>query len=42
MPCFYSKKMDYIPKQMDGTSSGNTANAKVKSFVLRIGLTKFF
>jgi len=42
MPCFYSKKMDYIPKTQDGVSSLNPANAKLKSFVLRIGLTKFF
>ncbi|PBQ30267.1 hypothetical protein CNR22_00330 [Sphingobacteriaceae bacterium] len=41
MPCFYSKKMDYMPKTMDGVTGG-PANAKVKSFVLRIGLTRFF
>lgn len=40
MPCFYSKKMDYVPLGMDANSP--VANAKVKSFVLRIGLTKFF
>ena len=37
MPCIYSKKMDYLP--LSGTAP---ANAKVKSFVLRIGLTRFF
>jgi hypothetical protein len=42
MPCFYSKKMDYLPKPGGGTVSTTEANAKVKSFVLRIGLTKFF
>ena len=39
MPCFFSKKFDYIPA---GGSATTPANAKVKSFVLRIGLTKFF
>lgn len=39
MPCFYSKKMDYVPLNGSATSP---ANAKVKSFVIRIGLTKFF
>jgi hypothetical protein len=39
MPCFYSKKMDYIP---DGGNANSPAKAKVKSFVIRLGLTKFF
>jgi|GEM_PF-3329950 len=39
MPCFYSKKMDFIPKDAPATVE---ANAKVKSFVLRVGLTRFF
>lgn len=39
MPCFYSKKLDYIP---DGGSVNAQANAKVRSFVLKFGLTKFF
>jgi hypothetical protein len=39
MPCFYSRKMDYIP---EGKTATTTAGAKVRSFVLRIGLTKFF
>ncbi len=42
MPCFYSKSMNYIPKPSDGSGTGTEAQAKVKSFVLRIGLTKFF
>jgi hypothetical protein len=42
MPCFYSKKMEYMPKPMNGELATTPATAKVKSFVLRIGLTKFF
>jgi hypothetical protein len=38
-PCFYSKKMGYTPA---GASTGTEAEAKVRSFVLRMGLTKFF
>lgn len=41
MPCFYSKKLDYLPLAA-GTNLNAEASAKVKSFVLRIGLTKFF
>lgn len=39
MPCFYSRKMEYLP---EGTTSNVPATAKVRSFVLRFGLTKFF
>lgn len=37
MPSFYSKKFEYIPK-----NAGVVTNAKVTSFVIRFGLTKFF
>lgn len=40
MPCFYSKKFDYVTKGGDPVS--DATNAKLKSFVLRIGLTRFF
>lgn len=44
MPCFYAKKFGYTPLS-NGTTSPSAADgttAKVRSFVLRIGLTKFF
>ncbi|GIV27028.1 MAG: hypothetical protein KatS3mg027_0842 [Bacteroidia bacterium] len=37
MPCFYSKNFTYTPK-----NDPNITTAKVTSFVLRIGITKFF
>lgn len=37
MPCFYSKGFNYMP-----VGGGPEAKAKVRSFVLRVGLTKFF
>jgi len=37
MPTFYSKKFEYTPK-----NDATVTNAKVKSFVIRFGLTKFF
>ncbi len=37
MPCFYSKKFTYTPK-----NHPTETNAKVSSFVLRLGITKFF
>jgi hypothetical protein len=37
MPCFYSKKFDYTP-----IGNANLTHAKIKSMVLRFGLTKFF
>jgi len=39
MPCLYTKKFGYT--SLNGTDADGT-KAKVKSFVLRIGLTKFF
>lgn len=41
MPCFYSKKLSYVPAS-GPVSAGTSADAKVRSFVLRMGLTKFF
>ena len=41
MPCFYSKKFAYTPLGTNG-SVPSEANAKVRSFVLRMGITKFF
>jgi hypothetical protein len=41
-PCFYSKKLDYIPLAEKGSAVPIEANGKVRSFVLRVGLTKFF
>lgn len=37
MPCYYAKGFNYMP--VNGTTE---AKAKLRSFVLRIGLTKFF
>ncbi|MBL7937384.1 MAG: hypothetical protein JNM51_16380 [Bacteroidia bacterium] len=37
MPCFYSKKFEYTSK-----GNGAVTNAKVTSFAIRFGLTKFF
>jgi hypothetical protein len=42
MPCFYSKKLNYIPLAEKGNAAPVEANGKVRSFVLRVGLTKFF
>lgn len=42
MPCFYTKKFNYMPVNANETGTGTEAKAKVKSFVLRLGLTKFF
>lgn len=42
MPCFYSKKLTYIPESQKGNAAATEATGKVRSFVLRIGLTKFF
>jgi hypothetical protein len=39
MPCFYSKKLEYAPV---GGSVNSPASAKVRSFVLKFGITKFF
>lgn len=39
MPCFYSKKFDYTPA---GADASVVNEAKVKSFVLKMGLTRFF
>lgn len=39
MPCLYSKKLTYVP---DGGVISSPADAKVFSFVIRLGLTKFF
>lgn len=41
MPCYYSKSFDYTPKTANATANVLT-NAKVSSFVIRVGLTKFF
>ncbi|MES2681534.1 MAG: hypothetical protein V4635_16685 [Bacteroidota bacterium] len=42
MPCFYSKKFDYIPLAEKSAGTMTEAKGKVRSFVLRVGLTKFF
>lgn len=42
MPCFYSKKFDYIPLAEKAAGTMTEAQGKVRSFVLRLGLTKFF
>lgn len=39
MPCFYSKKFNYLPLN---STSATESTAKVKSFVLKMGITKFF
>lgn len=39
MPCFYSKKLTFVP---EGLAIDQAATGKVRSFVLRIGLTRFF
>ena len=41
MPCFYSKNLNYTP--MGATvDPNNTQNAKIRSMVLRFGITRFF
>lgn len=42
MPCYYSKNLTYIPKPEGSSGTLAESKAKVKSFVLRVGLTKFF
>jgi hypothetical protein len=39
MPCFYSKKFTYTPI---GSTIAGEASAKVRSFVLKMGITRFF
>lgn len=39
MPCLYTKKFAYTPS---GGNAADGTTAKVRSFVLRIGLTRFF
>ena len=41
MPCFYTKKLGYLPLAA-GSNLNAEASAKVRSFVLRMGLTRFF
>lgn len=41
MPCYYSKKFGYLPLAAGGNLNAE-ASAKVKSMVLRLGLTRFF
>jgi hypothetical protein len=42
MPCFYSKKLSYLPLATAGSTAPSEATAKIKSMVLRVGITKFF
>lgn len=42
MPCLYTKTFNYMPVDNGSGSAPAEAKAKVRSFVLRLGLTKFF
>jgi hypothetical protein len=42
MPCFYSKKLTYLPIQPASGAALPEGTAKVRSFVLKLGITKFF
>ncbi len=41
MPCLYTKRLTYLPEAAGGGTAAETG-AKVRSFVIRLGLTKFF
>lgn len=42
MPCFYSKTLNYFSMDKNFVVSTTEAKAKVRAFVLRVGITKFF
>ncbi|MCC6369382.1 MAG: hypothetical protein IT236_00110 [Bacteroidia bacterium] len=42
MPCFYSKSLTYTPLTKSGGTVLPEDKAKVRAFVLRVGITKFF